>query len=142
MTTLFYRLDSQVLWNTLRHYRTDSKKQFRIVLLIAWISYMLWYYLFRHMMAKPAGYLAHWEAIRHVAPVVLATMAAGFGAYNRLTQWLSRWCSGSWSVLPVEPRGLAGWLLGATFLLDLGWLLLGLMVSIGTATIFKARLVA
>jgi hypothetical protein len=136
-STDFYSLDAQMLWNTLQHYRTDSKKQFRIVFAIAWLGFMLWQYLFRHMIAKPAGFLAHWEAIRHVAPVALATMAAGFGAYNRLTQWLSRWCSGSFSVLPVEPRGLAGWLLGATFLLDLGWLLLGLVVSIGTAYILK-----
>jgi hypothetical protein len=137
IANLLFRLDAQRLRNTLRLYKTDRKKQQRLLMFAVSIGLFLWYYIFRPVSAKRSGILEHWNIWRYAFPYAFAIGASLFGAYGRISRWLGRWSSRSWSVLPLEPRPIAQWLLGSMLLWDSIEIVLGIIVSIGLAYILK-----
>lgn len=137
ITNLLFRLDIQRLRNTIQLYRIDRKKQQRILMLALSVGVFLWYYIFRPVSHKRAGVSEHWTIWRYVFPYALAAGASLFGSYARISRWLSRWSVKSWSVLPVESRPIAQWLIVSPLLWDSLWLVLGIIISIGLAVILK-----
>lgn len=137
ITNLLFRLDAQRLRNIVQHYRTENQKRLRIIVAVAALGLFLWFNVFRHVAAKHEWFDDHWNVVRYAFPVLFAFSTSIFGAYGRVSRWLGRWSSRSWSVLPVEPRPIAQWLLGSMLLWDSVDIVLGTIVSIGLAYILK-----
>jgi len=125
------QLEVQRLRNTVTRFWTNKTEMRRAALFVLGMGFYLWWNIFRRVGAKKEGFLEAWHWVRFAFPAVLAYFAAMIGAFGRMNRYLARWAAGSWSVLPVEPAGIAVSLMGTMAIMDSAWIVLGLVLSIG-----------
>jgi hypothetical protein len=130
-----FQLELARMRNAVTRYRNDPKQLRKPLMIAAAIIFYLYLNVFRHIITHKAGVITDWHWVRYAFPIVLAWFAAVWGGWGRMNRWLVRWASGSWSVLPVEPRPISEWLTGTMLLMDSGWIALGIAISIGLRVI-------
>ncbi|HEY3293890.1 MAG TPA: hypothetical protein VGL38_00475 [bacterium] len=131
MTDPILLLEMQRLRSSVVRLWTNRQQMRRAAWFVLFFGFYLWFNIFRHVAAHQARFLEQWHFIRYAFPLLLTLLAAMLGSFDRMNRLLARWSSGSWSVLPVEPRSIAQSLLGSMFLMDSVWVAVALVISIG-----------